>query len=353
MRNFAYTRADSVDHAVASHAQSALLADDSKQATRASGPQDASLAATRRQAAFLAGGTTLLDLLKIDVMQPPTVVDINRIAGLDGIELLDDGRMRIGALVSNTTLARDPQVVARYPVLSEALLAGASTQLRNKATTAGNVMQRVRCNYFRDGVSACNKREPGSGCAAIGGHNRTVHAVLGVSDACIASHPSDMCVAMAAIGATVHVEGPQGNREIDFLDFHLLPGDTPWKEHALEADEMITHLTLAAPLAGSKSAYLKLRDRASYQFALASSAIIVVLDGQVIREVRIALGGVATKPWRAAEAEAALLGQPATAENIQRAAEIAFEGAVPQTHNAYKIPLGQQAIVRNLSTLVA
>jgi xanthine dehydrogenase YagS FAD-binding subunit len=177
--------------------------------------------------------------------------------------------------------------------------------------------------------------------------------VLGGSDACIASHPSDMCVAMAAIGATVHVQGPQGEREIDFLDFHLLPGQTPWKEHAIDADEMITHLTLAAPLAGSKSAYLKLRDRASYQFALASSAVIVVLEGQTIREIRIALGGVGTKPWRASEAEAALLGQPASAQNIARAAEMAFQAAVPQKHNAYKIPLGQQAIARNLSTLVA
>jgi xanthine dehydrogenase YagS FAD-binding subunit len=356
MRNFAYTRADSVDHAIASHAQAALQAADAGHAansTRPTGPQDASLAGTRRQAAFLAGGTTLLDLVKIDVMQPPTLVDINRVGGLDGIEILPDGRMRIGALVSNTTLAHDAQVVARYPVLSQALLAGASTQLRNKATTAGNVMQRVRCNYFRDGVSPCNKREPGSGCAAIGGHNRAVHAVLGVSDACIASHPSDMCVAIAAIGATVHVQGPQGKREIDFAHFHLLPGQTPWKEHALDPDELITHLTLAAPLAGSRSAYLKLRDRASYQFALASSAVIVVLEGQMIRDIRIALGGVGTKPWRAADAESALLGQPATAENIRRAAERAFQAAIPQSQNAYKIPLGQQAIVRNLSTLVA
>jgi len=231
------------------------------------------------------------------------------------------------------------------------LLAGASTQLRNKATTAGNVMQRVRCNYFRDGVSPCNKREPNSGCAAIGGHNRAVHAVLGVSDACIASHPSDMCVAIAAIGAQVHVQGPHGKREIDFADFHLLPGQTPWKEHALSPDEMITHLTLAAPLAGSRSAYLKLRDRASYQFALASSAVIVVLEGRMIREIRIALGGVGTKPWRALEAERALRGAAATPENFAKAAAIALQGAKPYAHNAYKIPLGQQAIVRNLTTL--
>jgi xanthine dehydrogenase YagS FAD-binding subunit len=353
MRAFAYTRANDLDQAIAAHAQRALQAGEAADRSRATGPQDASLAGTRRQAAFLAGGTTLLDLLKIDVMQPPTLVDIARVTGLDGIEVLADGRMRVGALVSNTALAHDPQVTARYPVLSQALLSGASTQLRNKATTAGNVMQRVRCNYFRDGVSPCNKREPGSGCAAIGGHNRAVHAVLGTSDACIASHPSDMCVAIAAIGATVHLKGPRGAREIDFADFHLLPGETPWKEHALEADELITHLTLAAPLAGSRSAYLKLRDRASYQFALASSAVIVVLDGGVIRDVRIALGGVGTKPWRAVKAEDALRGQPATEQSIRHAAELAFQAAVPQSQNAYKIPLGQQAIVRNLSTLVA
>ncbi|QEI06655.1 xanthine dehydrogenase family protein subunit M [Pigmentiphaga aceris] len=353
MRNFTYSRADSIDQAVATHARAVLQADNTKQAATSDGPQDASLKATQAHAAFLAGGTTLLDLLKIDVMQPPALVDIMRIKGLDGIEVLADGRMRIGALASNTAVAHDRNVVSRYPVLSQALLAGASTQLRNKATTAGNIMQRVRCNYFRDGVSACNKREPGSGCAAIDGHNRAVHAVLGTSDACIASHPSDMCVAMAAIGATIQVQGPRGTRDIDFLDFHLLPGQTPWKEHALAADELITHVTLAAPLAGSKSAYLKLRDRASYQFALASSAIIVVREGQVIREIRIALGGVGTKPWRATEAEAALLGQTATQEHIEQAAAIAFRAAVPQKHNAYKIPLGQQAIVRNLSTLVA
>jgi xanthine dehydrogenase YagS FAD-binding subunit len=238
-------------------------------------------------------------------------------------------------------------------VLSEALLAGASTQLRNKATTAGNVMQRVRCSYFRDGLSACNKRNPGSGCAAIGGHNRSAHAVLGTGEHCIATHPSDMCVAMTAIGAQVTVLGPEGTRDIDFSDFHLLPGDTPWKEHALRAHELITHITLGAPLAGSRSGYLKLRDRASYQFALASSAVIVVLDGQRIREVRIALGGVGTKPWRAREAEAALKGQNASPEAFERAASVALKDARPYTQNAYKVPLGRQAIVRNLRDLTA
>ncbi|HVE06815.1 MAG TPA: xanthine dehydrogenase family protein subunit M [Paraburkholderia sp.] len=327
MRNFDYQRAATVDDAIAAHAQTA-------------------------NTVFLAGGTTLLDLMKLDVMRPARVVDIHRLA-LDQIEVLPDGRVQVGAMVSNTELARNEIVSTRYPVLSQALLSGASTQLRNKATTAGNVMQRVRCGYFRDGVSPCNKREPGSGCAAIAGHNRNVHAVLGGSEQCIAAHPSDMCVAMAAIGAKVRVQGPNGTRDIDFLDFHLLPGATPWKEHALGDGEMITHVTLDAPLGASRSAYLKLRDRASYQFALASSAVIVVLDGGTIREARIAMGGVGTKPWRAQNAEAALQGQPATVATFQHAAAVAMQGARTYGQNGFKIALGQQAIVRNLSTLVA
>jgi xanthine dehydrogenase YagS FAD-binding subunit len=326
MRNFDYARAESAAQAVSRHAASG-------------------------QPSYLAGGTTLLDLVKLDVMRPDQLVDINRLP-LGQIEQLPDGRLRIGALVTNTNLARHTLVRANYPVLSQALLAGASTQLRNKATTAGNVMQRVRCNYFRDGLSPCNKREPGSGCAAIDGLNRSVHAVLGTSDHCIASHPSDMCVAMTAIGASITVLGRHGSREIDFAGFHLLPGDTPWKEHALEPHELITHVTLDVPLAGSRSGYLKLRDRTSYQFALASSAVIVVVDGQRIREARIAVGGVATKPWRARGAEASLAGQTASLDIFARAARIAFRDARPYAHNAYKIPLGQQAIVRNLRDLI-
>jgi xanthine dehydrogenase YagS FAD-binding subunit len=325
MRALEYTRATSTEQAITTHARSEATA-------------------------FLAGGTTLLDLVKLDIMQPDRVVDVHTL-GLNQIETLADGRTRIGAMVTNTQLAHHPRIKSDYAVLAQALLSGATTQLRNKATTAGNVMQRVRCNYFRDGVSACNKREPGSGCAAIGGHNRSVHAVLGTSDQCIATHPSDMCVAMAAIGARVEVQGPAGKREIDFADFHLLPGSTPWKEHALQANELITHVTLDAPLRGNRSAYLKLRDRASYQFALASSAVILVMDGQLIGEARIAMGGVGTKPWRAREAEQALRGAAATPANFAKAAAIALQGAVPYAHNAYKIPLGQQAIVRNLTTL--
>jgi xanthine dehydrogenase YagS FAD-binding subunit len=285
-------------------------------------------------------------------MQPQRVVDIHRL-GLDRIEILPDGRVRVGAMVSNTDLARHEHIETAYPVLSQAILSGASTQLRNKATTAGNIMQRVRCGYFRDGYSPCNKREPGTGCAAVDGHNRNVHAVLGGSEQCFAAHPSDMCVAVAAIGATVQVQGPKGKRDIDFLDFHLLPGDTPWKEHALQDGAIITHLTLDAPLAGSRSAYLKLRDRASYQFALASCAAIVVLDGQTIRDARLAMGGVGTKPWRAQAAEAALKGQPATKESFAKAAAIAFADARSYGQNGYKIPLGQQAVVRTLSQLTA
>lgn len=319
---------------------------------RAAEPAQAITFHTQLPSSYLAGGTTLLDLMKIDVMRPQRVVDINRLS-LDRIERLTDGRLRVGALVSNTALAQDDNVLRDYPVLSQALLSGATTQLRNKATTGGNLMQRVRCNYFRDGASPCNKREPQSGCAAVGGQNRSVHAVLGTSDHCIASHPSDMCVAMAAIGATVHVQGPRGERDIDFLDFHLLPGSTPWKEHALQEDELITHVVLDRPIAGSRSSYLKLRDRASYQFALASSAVIVRMQNGVVQDARIALGGVATKPWRARNAEAALIEQAPTPDLIQHVAMIAMQGAVPYRHNAYKIPLGQQAIVRNLQTLLA
>ncbi|EIK94450.1 oxidoreductase, molybdopterin-binding subunit [Pseudomonas sp. M47T1] len=319
---------------------------------RADTPGNAVKAADSGQAMYLAGGTTLLDLVKLDVMKPDQVVDINRLA-LKQIEPLPDGRLRVGALVSNTDLARHAWVREHYPVLSQALLAGASTQLRNKATTGGNIMQRVRCSYFRDGISPCNKREPGSGCAAIDGLNRSVHAVLGTSDHCIASHPSDMCVAVAAIGAKVTVQGSTGGRDIDFADFHLLPGDTPWLEHALQPHELITHLTLDAPLHGSRSAYLKLRDRTSYQFALASSAVVLVLDGQRITQARIALGGVGTKPWRAREAEQALVGQAVGPQTFQKAAELALQGAHAYAHNAFKIPLGQQAIMRNLRDLTA
>lgn len=325
MRTFEYSRAADVEQAIALHARSA-------------------------DTVFLAGGTTLLDLMKLDVMQPAHVVDIHKL-GLDRIEVAGDGRVRIGAMVSNTELARHKHIEKHYPVLSQALLSGASTQLRNKATTAGNVMQRVRCGYFRDGVSPCNKRTPGSGCAAIDGLNRNVHAVLGGSKQCIAAHPSDMSVAMVAIGATIHLQGAKGKRDVPFADFHLLPGETPWKEHALDAGEMITHITLDAPMSGGKSAYLKLRDRGSFQFALASSAVVLALDGKTVRDIRIALGGVTTKPWRAAKAEAVMRGKPVSEALIHEAAAAAMSGAQSYGQNGFKILLGQQAVIRNLSRL--
>lgn len=302
-------------------------------------------------AAYLAGGTTLLDLVKLDVMRPARVIDVNRLP-LDHIERLDDGRLRVGATVRNTDLAYDPHVLRDHPVLSEALLQGASRQLRNRATTAGNLMQRVRCGYFRDGVSPCNKRAPGTGCAAMDGRNRDVFAVLGTSESCIAAHPSDMCVAVAAIGARVEVTGQEGPRTLDFADLHELPGDTPHIEHALAPGELITHLTLDAPLADAGSCYVKLRDRASYQFALASCAAIVSLEGDRLAAVRLALGGVGTKPWRCRDVEAATAGAPATPETYAEAARRALEGARPMRHNAFKIPLAQRAVARALSTAV-
>ena len=320
--------------------------------TRAETAAQAVKAKTAESVAYLAGGSTLIDLVKLDVMQPTELIDVNSLP-LHDIETLADGRLKIGALVTNNALAWHPAVKRDYTVLSEALLSGASTSLRNKATTGGNVMQRVRCAYFRDGISACNKREPGSGCAAIGGNNRSVHAVLGTSDHCIASHPSDMCVAMAAIGATVLVSGPSGSREIPFGDFHLLPGTTPEKEHALQPGELITHVILDKPIANNRSHYLKLRDRASYQFALASSAVIIAQKNGVIEKAHIAMGGVATKPWRAANAEAYLAGKAPTQEHFEQAAKIAFKGAKAQSQNGFKIPLGQQAVVRSLQTVSA
>lgn len=301
---------------------------------------------------YLAGGTTLIDLIKLDIMQPERLVDVNRL-DLNEIERSDSGTLKIGAMVRNTTLAYDATVMTDYTVLSEALLQGASRQLRNRATTGGNVMQRVRCSYFRDGVSPCNKRDPGTGCSAINGHNREVFAVLGTSEHCIAAHPSDMCVAMAAIGATVHLAGADSERAVDFLDFHQLPGGTPHIEHDLQDDELITHVTLDAPIKDAGSTYIKLRDRSSYQFALASCAAIVALDGDRIREVRLALGGVGTKPWRCEQAEAALQGAAATDESFRKAAQIAMEGATPYKHNAFKIPLARKAIVRALRDATA
>jgi xanthine dehydrogenase YagS FAD-binding subunit len=313
--------------------------------------------ASAQQGKFIAGGTTLVDLMKLSVETPKTLVDINLLP-LDKIEKLPDGGLRIGAIVRNSDLAWNDEVKKSYPVLSEALLSGASPQLRNMATTGGNLLQRTRCVYFREpsagtsGGYGCNKRTPGSGCAAMDGFNR-MHAVLGTSDKCIATHPSDMCVAMAALEAVIHVEGPKGKRTIAFADFHKLPGDTPQIENALEPGELITHVDLPKPVQGTKSTYLKLRDRASYEFALASAAVVARVEGGRIRYIRVAMGGVGTKPWRSREAEAALMGKPANAAIFKAAAEAALAKAKPHKDNAFKVELARRCLVRSLKTATA
>ena len=297
---------------------------------------------------FVAGGTTLLDLMKLNVETPSQVIDVNRLP-LDKIEATRDGGLKIGATARNSDLAHHPTVRRDYSVLSQAILSGASTQLRNMATTAGNLLQRTRCVYFRDAAMPCNKREPGTGCPAITGSNRML-AVLGTSEHCIATNPSDMCVAMAALEATNHVQGPKGVRAIPIGDFHLLPGNTPHRETVLEPGDLITHVTLPPPTAGSKQVYLKLRDRASYEFALASAAVVLTLDGGNVTRARVALGGVGTKPWRSPEAEAALVGQPADKANFRKAAEAALRDARPQSENKFKIELARRCLAHALHT---
>lgn len=313
----------------------------------------AATAKTAQQGAdirFVAGGTTLIDLMKLNVETPARVLDINRFP-LDKIETTPDGGLKIGATVRNSDLAHHPLVQKSYPVLSQAILSGASTQLRNMATTAGNLLQRTRCVYFRDTAMPCNKREPGTGCPAITGANRTL-AILGTSDQCIATNPSDMCVAMTALEATIHITGPKGTRAVPIGDFHLLPGNTPNRETVLEPGDLITHVTLPPPIAGSKQTYLKLRDRASYEFALASAAIVIAVSGGNVTRARIALGGVGTKPWRSPEAEAALEGKPANADNFRRAAEAALRNAKPQSENGFKVELAKRCLTHALRTAV-
>ncbi len=300
---------------------------------------------------FIAGGTTLLDLMKLNVETPARLIDINRLA-LGKIEATPEGGLAIGATVRNSDLAHHPAVQRDYAALSQALLSGASAQLRNMATTAGNLLQRTRCMYFRDTAMPCNKREPGSGCPAITGSNRML-AVLGTSDQCIATNPSDMCVAMAALEATIHVQGPRGPRAIPIGDFHLLPGSTPSRETVLEPGDLITHVTLPPPVAGSKQLYLKLRDRASYEFALASAAVVMTVAGGKVTRARVALGGVGTKPWRSPEAEQALVGQTAEATSFRKAAEAALRGARPQSENAFKIELAKRCLAHALQTAAA
>src|SRR5262249_7552086 len=295
---------------------------------------------------FVAGGTTLLDLMKLNVETPARLLDINRLP-LDKIEATADGGLKIGATTRNSALAHHPTVQRDYAVLSQALLAGASAQLRNMPTTAGNLLQRTRCVYFRDTAMPCNKREPGTGCPAITGSNRTL-AVLGTSEHCIATNPSDMCVAMAALEATIHVQGPKGSRAVPFGDFHLLPGNTPNRETVLEPGDLITHITLPPPVAGSKQVYLKLRDRASYEFALASAAVVIVIAEGNVTRARVALGGVGTKPWRSPEAEAALVGQAANEATFRKAAGAALRDAKPQSENGFKIELARRCLAHAL-----
>lgn len=317
--------------------------------TRATAIEDAvALAGQYEQVRFLAGGTTLVDLMKLDVETPTQVIDINGL-GLDEVEVLPDGRTRIGALVRNADLARHAQVATHYPVLSQALLSGASAQLRNMATTSGNLLQRTRCVYFRDRASRCNKRSPGAGCDAIEGHNRNL-AVLGTSPHCIASNPSDMNVALMALNAVVHVQGASGTRDIALRDFYLLPGDTPQRETVLQAGELITHVSLPALPQSSRSCYVKLRDRASYEFALASAAVLLQVEDNRIVTAGIALGGVGTRPWHSAQAEQVLIGQTPSAALYQRAAEAALQDAVAQSENGFKIELARRCLAHTLTT---
>ena len=298
-------------------------------------------------AKFIAGGTNLIDLMKYEVARPSQLIDISRLP-LKAVEETADGGLRIGALVPNSDLAYHPLVESRYPMASSAILAGASQQLRNMASTGGNLLQRTRCAYFYDATTPCNKREPGSGCSAIDGLNRG-HAILGASKACIATHPSDMCVALTALDANVHVVGPSGERTIAFANFHRLPGDTPERDTNLAPAEIVTAIELPARGFAANYTYLKIRDRLSYAFALISVAAALDLDGGTIREARLALGGVAHKPWRDADAEATLRGQPANEQAFTRAADTVLRNAKGYAHNTFKIELARRAIVRALS----
>ena len=295
---------------------------------------------------FVAGGTNLVDLMKMDVERPTKLIDITRLP-FDKVEEMPGGGLRIGALVRNSDLAYNAIVERRYPMLSSALLAGASQQLRNMASVGGNLLQRTRCAYFYDIATPCNKRNPGTGCSAIGGVNR-MNAILGTSEACIAVHPSDMCVALAALDAKVHVIGPHGEREIPFGDFHRLPGETPQHETDLRAGELVTAVELPAQGFAANYTYLKIRDRLSYAFALVSVAVGLELDGSTIKEARFALGGVAHKPWRRAEAEARLRGKAADETVFGQAADLALRDAKGFGHNEFKIDLARRTIIRAL-----
>lgn len=317
---------------------------------RVTDPQDAVVAAGRPGAKFISGGTNLLDLMKLEIERPRHLVDISRLP-LREIEEMPGGGLRIGAQAANSDTAGDVRVRNRYPVLTQALVAGASGQLRNKASVGGNLMQRTRCPYFYDTAVPCNKRDPGSGCSAIGGFNR-IHAILGASDACIATHPSDMAVAMAVLDAEVELLDADGaERRVAIGEFHRLPGDTPHVETVVRPEEMITAVVLP-PAPPGRQFYRKVRDRASYEFALVSVAAILATDQGTISGARVAFGGVAHKPWRSAEAEAVLIGRPTTMATYRAAADAAMRGAAGRGHNDFKIELAQRTLCRTLAQLV-
>jgi xanthine dehydrogenase YagS FAD-binding subunit len=318
--------------------------------TRVAHTGEALDAAQAAPAQYVAGGTTLIDLMRQDVMRPEHVIAINRLP-LASIDAAADGGLVLGALATNSSVAYHPMVRSDYRVLSEAILSGATTQIRNMATTGGNLLQRTRCIYFRDPHAACNKREPGSGCPAMSGFNRNL-AVLGTSEHCIATNPSDQNVALMALGATIEVRGGSGARAIPIGEFFVLPGATPNIETSLEPGELIVAVTLP-PMKGWRSHYLKLRDRQSYEFALASAAVAVRLDGNTITDVRIALGGVGTIPWRAPEAEAALRGKTVSRDAFRAAAERALRGARPQSENGFKIELAKRCLTQALVEVTA
>lgn len=312
--------------------------------SRALTVEDAVREGAAAQVQFIAGGTNLVDLMKYDVERPNTLLDVNRLP-LHEITETEDGGLRLGALVTNADTAYDQRVQQRYPVLSSAILAGANAQLRNAATNGGNLNQRTRCYYFYNSALPCNKREPGSGCGAIGGVTR-VHAILGTSPDCIATHPSDMCVALAVLNAQVRVSGAGGERVIPIGDYHRLPGDRPWLDNTLQPGELVTAIDLPPEEFAHHYTYLKMRDRQSYAFALVSVCVVMRLEAGLIAEARIALGGVAHKPWRKPEAEQLLCGLAPSREAFSRAADALLEGAVGQGDNDFKIPLARRAIVR-------
>jgi xanthine dehydrogenase YagS FAD-binding subunit len=317
------------------------------QFTRATTPDQAIQAHATAAARFVAGGTNLIDMMKLDVEQPSALIDINELA-LSAITPTPDGGLHLGALARNSDVAHHPTVLRDYPVLSQALLSGASPQLRNMATTAGNLLQRTRCVYFRDTAFPCNKREPNSGCSAIDGFNRNL-AILGTSKDCIATNPSDQNVALTALEATIQVQGPSGKREIPIHTFYVVPGSTPHIETILQPGDLITGVTLPPPRVGTRSVYVKLRDREAYEFALASAAVHLGIEGNRITFARVALGGVGTKPWRSPEAERALEGHAVDLATFRHAAQEALRNSHPQSENAFKVDLSQRCLVRALT----